>query len=102
GPVLGRPDFLSPMDLDQLLASGRYMVASTLHWSPLVNGYTGHPPPSYALLATLARRLPDPAALDDLCALVALGWIVVHPAALPPAAGAAWGGGGPGLRRRAA
>src|SRR5439155_450172 len=76
-PVLELPAFLSPMDLDQLLASGRYMVASTLHWSPLVNGYTGHPPPSYALLATLARRLPDPAALDDLCALVALGWIVV-------------------------
>ena len=101
-PVLELPAFLSPMDLDQLLASGRYMVASTLHWSPLVNGYTGHPPPSYALLATLARRLPDPAALDDLCALVALGWIVVHPAALPPAERAAWEGGGPGLVRAAA
>src|SRR5439155_1417539 len=59
-PVLELPAFLSPMDLDQLLASGRYMVASTLHWSPLVNGYTGHPPPSYALLAPPARRLPDP------------------------------------------
>src|SRR5437762_3155562 len=82
GPTLELPVFLSAMDGEQLLATGRYMVASTLHWNPLLNGYTGYTPPSYPLLATLAQRLPDPTALADLCALVALRWLVVHQAGL--------------------
>src|SRR5438132_708805 len=101
GPTLELPVFLSAMDGEQLLATGRYMVASTLHWNPLLNGYTGYTPPSYPLLATLAQRLPDPTALADLCALVALRWLVVHQAGLPPAERAAWEGGGAGLARAA-
>ena len=97
GPTLELPVFLSAMEADALLATGRYQVGSTLHWSPLVNGYTGHPPPSYALLATLARRLPDPAAFDDLCRLVALRWLVVHRALLGPLERARWDGVTPGL-----
>ena len=101
GPTLELPVFLSAMDGEQLLATGRYMVASTLHWNPLLNGYTGYTPPSYPLLATLAQRLPDPTALADLCALVALSWLVVHQAGLLPAERAAWEGGGAGLARAA-
>src|SRR5207237_3755537 len=100
-PTRAPPFCLAAMDGDQLLATGRYMVASTLHWNPLLNGYTGYTPPSYPLLATLAQRLPDPTALADLCALVALRWLVVHQAGLLPAERAAWEGGGAGLARAA-
>jgi len=89
-PVLELPVFLSALETGPLLATGRYMVGSTLHWSPLVNGYTGHPPPSYTLLATLARRLPDPDALATLCSLIDLGWLVVHGADLGMRERAAW------------
>jgi hypothetical protein len=70
-----------------------------------VNGYTGHVPPSYTLLATLARRLPDADTLATLCSLVDVGWVVVHGADLgvrertvwrdvaPPGLEAAWASG---------
>jgi hypothetical protein len=89
-PVLELPVFLSALETRELLATGRYMVGSTLHWAPLLNGYTGHVPPSYNLLATLARRLPDPDALATVCALVDVGWIVVHGGELGAAQRTAW------------
>src|SRR5262249_60615859 len=53
-------------------------------------GYAGHAPRSYNLLATLARRPPDPDALATICALVDLGWIVVHGGELGAAQRTAW------------
>jgi len=78
GPVLELPAMTSVMDGRAMLATGRYMVGSTLHWLPLLNGYSGHPPASDRLLMTLAQRLPDVAALDALCALAGPRWLVVH------------------------
>jgi hypothetical protein len=82
-PVLALPACNSAMDGDALLATGRAMVGSTLHWLPLVNGYSGHPPPSDRLLMTLAQRLPDAAALADLCDLSGVGWLVVRTDSMP-------------------
>jgi len=78
GAVLELPAMNSVMDGRAMLATGRYMVGSTLHWLPLLNGYSGHPPASNRLLMTLAQRLPDPGALDVLCALAQPRWLVVH------------------------
>jgi hypothetical protein len=76
--VLELPIIRSGMEFGPLRDTGRYMLGSTLHWAPLVNGYTGHPPPSYTILAALAQRLPRREAFEPLCDLVRLGWIVVH------------------------
>jgi hypothetical protein len=89
GPLLELPVLLSPLDPGPLLATGRAMVGSTLHWLPLLNGYSGHPPPSARLIATLAERLPDAQAFAGLCSLVGLRWIAVDRSALP-ARGAEW------------
>jgi hypothetical protein len=78
GAALELPAFHSVVERDALLVTGRAMVGSTIHWLPLVNGYTGHWPPSAHLLMELADRLPDRQAFVTLCSLVRLRWIVVH------------------------
>jgi hypothetical protein len=54
-----------------------YMVYSTLHFKPLVNGYAGIEPAAYVRLRELARRFPGP---DFLAALRALEvrYVVLH------------------------
>jgi len=76
--VLELPAMVSPLDLPLLRATGEYLIGSALHDLPLVNGYSGHQPPTAQLLLTLAQRLPDPGAWEQLCAAVDVGWIVVH------------------------
>jgi hypothetical protein len=43
-----------------------YLVYSTLHWKPLVNGYAGIEPPPYLELREAVRHFPSEAALDAL------------------------------------
>ncbi len=43
-----------------------YMYRSTLHWRPLLNGYSGHYPRSYIDLLYHVRSFPDTASLADL------------------------------------
>jgi len=57
----------------------RYMIASSLHWNPILNGYTAYVPPTYHFLQRLAQDLPDPIAIEKLQRLTGLRWIVVHP-----------------------
>jgi hypothetical protein len=90
GAVLDLPVMNSSMDGGATLATGRAMLGSTLHFLPLVNGYSGHPPARSGLLLTLAQRLPDPEAFAALCALAWPRWIVVHEGLLPPAEVEAW------------
>jgi hypothetical protein len=54
-----------------------YMVYSTLHWKPLVNGYAGIEPRAYVQLRELLRAFPSE---PSLAALRGAGtrWIVVH------------------------
>jgi hypothetical protein len=43
-----------------------YMVYSTLHWKPLVNGYAGIEPRRYVTIRTLAASFPEPQVLATL------------------------------------
>jgi hypothetical protein len=54
-----------------------YMVYSTHHWRPLVNGYAGIEPASYQRLRTLAHGFPTP---EFLAAIRAIGvrYLVLH------------------------
>jgi len=54
-----------------------YIVYSTLHWKPLVNGYAGIEPRAYVQLRELLRAFPSE---PSLAALRGAGarWIVVH------------------------
>ena len=90
GPVLHVPAMNSSMDGGAVLATGRAMIGSTLHFLPLLNGYSGHPPPGSHLLMTLAQRLPDRASLAALCALAPPRWVVVHSGLLRDDESAAW------------
>jgi len=78
GAVLEVPGSAIEGDLVGNLRNAEYMLASTTHWRPLVNGFSGYEPPSAAFLASAVRRLPDPRALDVLLASVDLRWILLH------------------------
>jgi hypothetical protein len=43
-----------------------YMFASTWHWQPLVNGYSGHYSRRYLELVEMMPRMPGPDATDEL------------------------------------
>ena len=55
------------------------MLGSTLHWRPLVNGFTGYPPPHYPALISAIRRLPAGSALQQIIDLTHLSWIFLRP-----------------------
>jgi hypothetical protein len=61
--VLAEFPFFSPRHIAR---NGRYVLASTRHWRPLVNGYSGFDPASYRRHSDLFRTFPDEAALDAL------------------------------------
>ncbi|HEY6553544.1 MAG TPA: hypothetical protein VI669_09320, partial [Vicinamibacteria bacterium] len=54
-----------------------YMVYSTLHWKPMVNGYAGIEPTRYVRLRELARDFPSREFLDALRD-VGVRYVVLH------------------------
>lgn len=54
-----------------------YMVYSTLHWRPLVNGYAGIEPRSYLRMRELARDFPSEEFLQALRE-VGVRWVILH------------------------
>jgi hypothetical protein len=54
-----------------------YMVYSTLHWKPLVNGYAGIEPKGYVEIRNLARDFPSEAFLGALRA-IGTRLVIVH------------------------
>jgi len=81
GPLLVLPStgsLLEPQGRPKSLEPDT-MLASTLHWLPLVNGYTGHQPAHRMLLLRLIAALPESGALDDLIDLTHLRWIALRP-----------------------
>ncbi len=54
-----------------------YMVYSTLHWKPLVNGYAGIEPARYVKLRELARGFPSRELLDALRE-IGVRYVVLH------------------------
>jgi hypothetical protein len=84
GGVLEVPGAAAEEDLGGLARESRYMIFSTTHWHPIVNGYTAYPPVWGELAKSLARRLPDRDAVQTLVNLAPLRFVVVHEAMLAP------------------
>ncbi|HZR80904.1 MAG TPA: hypothetical protein VFD92_07385 [Candidatus Binatia bacterium] len=78
-------------------AAGRAwrMVASTLHWLPIVDGYSGYPPRTDQVLFGIANGLPDARALQELVDHANVRWLLVHRDELSPEKRAAWDAGAP-------
>ena len=57
--------------------ASRAVLASTLHWRPLLNGYTGHRPTSYRFLRRIGARLPTREAVDELRRLTHLRYVLL-------------------------
>jgi hypothetical protein len=55
-----------------------YIYYSTLHWKPLVNGYSGYMPPAHERVTERIRFLPDQGGLDLLREL-GVSHLVIHP-----------------------
>jgi hypothetical protein len=75
GPVLEVPWKIAQGNVQ---LESQYTLASTLHWKPILNGFTGYRPPSYAFLRQIGWSLPDAQALEQLTRLASLRWLVVH------------------------
>ena len=84
GPVLEVP---SPGRGDWEAES---MLASTLHWRPLVNGYTRFTPPIHRFLLRVGSELPSPHAAERLYDLAGVRWVLVHEDRLSKQERAAW------------
>ncbi len=64
---------------DLLPLNGPYMVASTAHWRPLINGFSGFQPPGFHDLAQVVGTFPSVVSLARLRAL-GVRHVVVHTA----------------------
>jgi hypothetical protein len=56
-----------------------YVLASTEHWTPLVNGYSGLATRAYEQRAEALKHFPDPVAVEELHRL-GVSHVIVHPA----------------------
>lgn len=74
----GAPLLELPVDPMLNVLSARAMFASTYHWLPLLNGYTGYTPRGSALLLAHAQQLPDVDSLQLLVDCTDLRWILLH------------------------
>ena len=86
GPIADDPDPAAVLELpifrgDMFHGNAIYVMASTAHWKPLVNGYSGHRPPDFDRFAERFAAFPDDAAVDLLREL-GVRYIVVHMATL--------------------
>jgi 6-pyruvoyl-tetrahydropterin synthase related domain len=66
-----------------------YMYFSTYHWLPIVNGYTGFFPPTYAQIVPLLEALPSQKAIEALSVIGVKG-VVVHLDQLEPQEALRW------------
>ena len=57
--------------------NARYLLASTVHWRPLMNGYGGYPPPEFAGMARLAGAFPSVLAVAWLQE-IDVGYVVMN------------------------
>ncbi len=64
GPVAEMPFWWAPLEIPR---NAQYMLASTVHWFPLLNGYSGFSPGSYRRRADTLWYFPfRPASFDEL------------------------------------
>ena len=74
GSVLVEFPFYGP---GEIYRNAEYVLASTAHWKPLVNGYSGFTPSAFAGRAERLRGFPDDASLAELRAVGATH-VTVH------------------------
>ncbi len=79
GAVVEFPVYLR----ENIHLNGPFVLASTVHWRPLINGYSGFTPESYARLAIELRTFPDPHTIRLLTDL-SVSHVVVHTRAYLP------------------
>jgi hypothetical protein len=70
----------------EIALNGRYMLFSTEHWRPIVNGYSGFLPRSYHEHLAALRSFPDDASLAYLRS-IGVTHVAVHPGGFRHAAG---------------
>lgn len=73
-PVAEFPFYLGAVDRHR---QTEYMLMSTYHWQPLVNGYSDHRPEEYSAAAPNLARFPSELAWQVLRARQ-VRWVVVH------------------------
>jgi hypothetical protein len=61
----------------QLYRNAPYVYWSTVHWHPLINGYSGFAPPNYASLGRVLSTFPDALSREAL-ELHAVRYVIVH------------------------
>ncbi len=96
GPVVDVPVRRTALRHDR--DTTRAMYYSTFHWQPLLLGYSGYAPPSAALVEALAARLPEPRAIELLCRMTGVKYVVAHLARMDEAERESWQSA-PRLRR---
>lgn len=74
GAVAEFPFFYIPVDFHR---HARYMLGSTAHWQPLVNGYSDYIPPDWAQSTLLLSSFPNPEGFEILRARRAR-YVVFH------------------------
>jgi hypothetical protein len=74
GAVLELPFFERRMDFHR---HTEYMLASTVHWQPLVNGYSDYASPLWAQRALVLRQFPAGGA-EDLARTLRVKYVVLH------------------------
>ena len=74
----GEPVLEWPVEFGRRDSEAQWL--GTLHWQPLVNGYSSYRPPSYEMLAAVSASLPDPRAVETLRRLGSVRWLLVHDA----------------------
>ena len=73
GAVVELPIFRS----HEFNRNARYLLASTVHWRPLVNGFGGFAPPDFDEFARLAGMFPSVSATEWLQEL-GVGYVIIH------------------------
>ncbi len=104
GPLLELPIPRSNRDQPTAPSQARAMYRAIFHRRPILNGYSGYWPSGFPARVALARRLPDPAALEALGRETGLRLILLRAASLSAAERARWApileaGGNTRLRR---
>jgi hypothetical protein len=76
GPVVELP--MGNCSLNRYVIESTYVLQSTVHWHPLLNGQGDRTPRFYESIRALARALPDPRATALLARATGLRYVVVH------------------------
>jgi hypothetical protein len=90
GPLLEIPSNRFYGHFRGAIIASEYMLYSTFHWLPLLDGYSGYAPPSAHATRALVAALPDSKALRLLVRTTGLRYVVVHRDLLPESHLSAW------------